>query len=58
MKFYEHHQVIGISLPDGKNIDDYSLEFDEYNRIREEIIKIKTFLSYDETILNIYQIKT
>ena len=39
MKFYEHHEVIGISLPDGKNIDDYSLEFDEYNRICEEINK-------------------
>ncbi|MFD2543765.1 hypothetical protein ACFSSB_15670 [Lacinutrix gracilariae] len=38
MTFYESHKVIGISLPNEKQIDHYSLNFEEYNKLREEII--------------------
>jgi hypothetical protein len=41
MTFYESHQVIGISLPNEKHIDDYSLDFEEYNKLREKIINNK-----------------
>lgn len=41
MTFYESHEVIGVSLPNEKHIDDYSLDPKEYFRLREEIIKNK-----------------
>jgi len=37
MKFYENHEVIGISLPKGKNIDDFGLDIEEYKQLIEEI---------------------
>ncbi len=39
MTFYESQEVIGVSLPNEKHIDDYSLDSKEYFRLREEIIK-------------------
>jgi hypothetical protein len=39
MQFYENHTVIGLSMPEGKNIDDYGLDIDKYNQIVEEIKK-------------------
>ena len=30
MKFYGEHQVIGVALPEGRTIDDYSLKYEEY----------------------------
>jgi len=37
MKFYENHEVIGISLPKGKSIDDFGLDIEEYKQLIEEI---------------------
>ena len=31
MTFYEDHEVIGVTLPENKNIDDFGLEYDEYS---------------------------
>lgn len=37
MKFYVNHQIIGISLPDEKDIDDYSISFEEYKKYMDNI---------------------
>lgn len=36
MNFYETHKVIGVSIPEGKNIEDYGLDIEKYlNKKRE-----------------------
>ena len=34
MTFYETHQVIGISIPNGKNIEDYGVDIEKYLNIK------------------------
>jgi len=41
MTFYENHKVIGLSLPIGKKIDDYGLDFEVYKERIEEMNKNK-----------------
>ncbi len=36
MNFYEIHKVIGISIPEGKNIENYGLDIDKYLNIKLE----------------------
>ncbi|MFA5296648.1 MAG: hypothetical protein WC389_00390 [Lutibacter sp.] len=36
MKFYETHKVIGVSIPEGKSIEDYGLDIEKYLNIKLE----------------------
>jgi len=36
MNFYETHKVIGISIPKGKNIEDYGLDIEKYLNVKLE----------------------
>ena len=36
MNFYENHKVIGISIPKGKNIEDYGVDIEKYLNVKLE----------------------